>query len=96
MKFNKFKNRLKKALSIKTFRNDNLVTYIEAKEMLRKNPTGILLDVRSIQEYNEYHLSGSICIPYYEITNKIINIIEDKSRINYCILPKRSKKQVCC
>lgn len=92
MKFNKLKSKIKKALNIKAFRNDSLVTYIEAKDMLRKNYTGILLDVRSIQEYNEYHLSGSICIPYYEVESKILNIIEDKSRVNYCLLSKWCKK----
>lgn len=92
MKFNKLKNKIKRALNIKAFRNGNVVSYIEAKDMLRKNSTGILLDVRSIQEYNEYHLSGSICIPYYEVESKILNIIQDRSRANYCLLSKWCKK----
>lgn len=96
MKFDKFKNKLKKALNIKNFRNGNSVTYIEAKDMLRKNSTGILLDVRSILEYNEYHLSGAICIPYYEVSNKITNIIEDKNQliIVYCQSGARSKSAI--
>lgn len=93
MKLDKFKSKLRRVLSTKAFRNDNLVTYIEAKDMLRKDSTGILLDVRSIAEYNEYHLTGAICIPFYEVPSKIENIIENKKQliIVYCQSGARSK-----
>ncbi len=96
MKLNKLKKRLRNALKMKFFRSDNLITYIEAKELLKQNSRGILLDVRSIQEYNEYHLSGAICIPHYELQTKILNIIEDKNQliILYCQSGGRSNKAV--
>lgn len=96
MKLNRFKNRLRNALRMQFFRNDNLITYVEAKELLKENPTGILLDVRSIQEYNEYHLSGAICIPYYELASRIEKIIENKGQliVVYCQSGGRSRKAV--
>lgn len=94
MELNTLKKGLKKVLKINFFRGDNLITYIEAKELLKDTPNGVLLDVRSFQEYNEYHLNGAVCIPYYELENKISRIIEDKGQliIVYCQSGGRSKK----
>ena len=94
MELNILKRGLKNVLKLNFFRGDNLITYIEAKELLKDTPNGILLDVRSIGEYNEYHLNGAICIPYYELENKISKIIEDKGQliIVYCQSGGRSKK----
>ncbi len=94
MKINEFKNRLRNVLRMQFFRGGNLITYVEAKELLNKNPRAILLDVRSPQEYNEYHLTGAICIPNYELQTKIINIIDDKNQIIivYCQSGARSHK----
>lgn len=94
MELNRFKNRLKNVLRMQFFRSDNLISYVEAKELLKENSTGILLDVRSIQEYNEYHLSGAICIPYYELEVKIPKIIENKEQliVVYCQSGGRSRK----
>ncbi len=94
MELNTLKRGLKNVLKINFFRGDNLITYIQAKDLLKDTPNGVLLDVRSFQEYNEYHLSGAICIPYYELENKISGIIEDKGQliIVYCQSGGRSKK----
>lgn len=96
MSLNKFKNSLKSVLKMQFLRSNNLITYVEAKEQLKENSTGILLDVRSIQEYNEYHLNGAICIPYYELESRISNIIDNKSQliIVYCQSGGRSRKAV--
>lgn len=96
MKLNTFKKGLKNVLKINFFRSDNIITYIEAKELLKDNSNGILLDVRSFQEYNEYHLNGAICIPYYELENKISKIIENKEQliVVYCQSGGRSKKAI--
>ena len=96
MKINEFKKRLTNALRMQFFRGSNLITYVEAKELLKENPQAVLLDVRSPQEYNEYHLTGAICIPTYELQTKISNIIEDKTQmiIVYCQSGGRSKKAV--
>ncbi len=94
MKINYLKNKIKNLIKTQFFRGGNSINYIEAKELLKENTQGILLDVRSIQEYNEYHLNGAICIPIYELQNKIVNMIEDKNGliIVYCQSGGRSKK----
>jgi len=96
MKINILKNKIKNVLRIRVFRGGNVITYIEAKELLKENPRGVIIDVRSIQEYNEYHLNGSICIPLYELQNKISSIIEDKNQmlILCCQSGARSKKAI--
>lgn len=96
MKIEKVKNRLRRALKMQFIRGGNLITYVEAKEILSSNSRAILLDVRSPQEYNEYHLTGAICIPYYELQSKILKIVEDKNQtiIVYCQSGARSGKAV--
>ena len=94
MKINNLKNRIKNALRIQFFRGGNVISYLEAKELLKENPTGIIIDVRSIQEYNEYHLSGAVCIPLFELQNKIGSIVDDKNQmiILCCQSGGRSRK----
>lgn len=96
MKIDMFKKKLKKILRQQFLRGGNLISYVEAKEMLRENSSGILLDVRSPQEYKEYHLSGAICIPTYELQTKVTKIIENKSQliIAYCQSGGRSMAAV--
>lgn len=96
MNIDVLKNRLKNKLKMQFFRGGNLISYVEAKELLKENPRAILLDVRSPQEYNEYHLTGAICIPLYELQTRILNIIEDKNQmiIMYCQSGGRSNKAV--
>ena len=94
MEIDNLKAKIKRIFSNQFFRSNSLIDYVEAKELLKNDAQGILLDVRSIQEYNEYHLNGAICIPLYELQNKISNIIEDKNQliIVYCQSGGRSKK----
>lgn len=72
------------------------INYIQAQEILKNNITSILLDVRSEQEHNEYHLNGDICIPLYELQEKVQKVIENKDTIivTYCQCGTRSKKAV--
>ena len=68
---------------------------IDLKELENKYKGGAtILDVRSPQEYNEFHLNGSINIPLYEIPRQIEIKIPDKSSdiILYCQYGGRSKK----
>lgn len=96
MKFSDIKRKVKKVLRLGFFRGGNCISYIEAKELLKPDNKGILLDVRSIQEYNEYHLSGAICIPLYELEQRIERVVTDKMRliIVYCQSGHRSQKAI--
>lgn len=94
VKINNIKRKIEKFLNICFLRGSNLIGYMEAKEMLKENARGILLDVRSIQEYNEYHLSGAICIPLYELQQRIETVVPNKENliIVYCQTGHRSQK----
>ncbi len=96
MKIDIFKKKLRRVLRAQFLRGGTLISYVEAKELLRENSRGILLDVRSPQEYNEYHLSGAICIPTYELQSKVTQIIEDKDQliVVYCQSGARSMSAV--
>ncbi len=54
----------------------------------------ILLDVRSLQEYNEGHLYGAVHLADYEITIKYNNVLANKNSeiVVYCQNGGRSKK----
>jgi len=91
---------MKKILQIfskkRTIENINNISYIKMQEKLRENSDTILLDVRSIQEYNEGHITGAINIPEYEILSKSSNILQNKNAkiIVYCASGSRSKKAI--
>lgn len=79
------KNRIKTDISVE-----------EMKKIIQNNKV-ILLDVRSIQEFNEGHLNGAINIPLYDLNSSTIEkIIKNKQDfiITYCSAGIRSKKAV--
>lgn len=88
--------KINKILRSKLIRGDREISYVQAKEILKENITAVLLDVRSEQEHEEYHLNGDICIPLYELQTKIEKVIENKETIiiAYCQSGARSKKAV--
>ncbi len=93
MKLEKLKNKIKKIFSYNLKRGVEDINYIQVKEII-KNQNAILLDVRSKQEYKEYHLDGAICIPVYDLKENVEKIIQDKNTtiIVYCQSGKRSKE----
>lgn len=58
------------------------------------NDGAILIDVRSAQEYNNYHLNEAINIDYQQIESKITDEVPDKEQkiIVYCQSGTRSNK----
>lgn len=84
-----FKKSLKKKDNRSTFNHSQM------NEILKNNNSVILLDVRSVQEYNEGHINGAINIPLSELkisANKYMNA--NDMIIVYCQIGKRSKKAV--
>ena len=65
----------------------------EAKEMMVTNPNVIVLDVRTIEEYNEKHIPNALLIPVDEIKEKAPLELKDKNQIIlvYCRSGNRSK-----
>ncbi len=64
-----------------------------ATEMLMRDRSTILVDVRTKQEYDEGHLEGAILIPEYEL-KKNLCLIPDRNSviILYCQYGGRSRK----
>lgn len=85
---------LKKISRIFTRSMDNQINYKEALDMIKKCQNVKLIDVRSIQEYEEGHLDGAICIPLYELQGEIAEKVNDKEAviILYCASGVRSLK----
>lgn len=65
----------------------------EAKEMITSGEYGIILDVRTLDEYNEGYIEGAILLPYNEIKAKAETMLYDKEEVIliYCRSGRRSK-----
>ena len=63
-------------------------------EIMNENKNYIILDVRTIAEYNEGHIPNAICIPNETIGSNIINELPDKEQLIlvYCRSGNRSKQ----
>lgn len=96
MKIKQIPKQIKNVFANHFFRYEDQISYMEARQMMKDNPLAILLDVRSKQEYDEYHLDRAICIPTYELTNEISKITMGKEQpiICYCQSGARSRKAV--
>ena len=70
------------------------VTMDEIVEIMEENEGYIILDVRTIEEYNEGHIPNAICIPNETIDENVVNILPDKNQLIliYCRSGNRSKK----
>lgn len=70
----------------------NDITMEQIEELEKQG--AIIIDVRSPQEFEEGHLRNAICIPDYEIMQKIEEVVPDKEQtiIVYCSSGYRSKK----
>ena len=64
----------------------------EAKKLLESRKDIVLLDVRTLEEYTEKHIPGSILIPVDEITEKASDVLKDKEAkiFVYCRSGRRS------
>ncbi len=96
MKIKQIAKEMKNVFTRHLFRQNDQIAYMEAREMMRENPSTILIDVRSKQEYDEYHLEGAICIPTYELTDEILKRVNNKEQtiIVYCQSGGRSRKAI--
>lgn len=67
-----------------TFAKENKINDVKSKK--------IIIDVRTEQEYNTGNISGSILIPYDEISSRIKELVPDKNSkiILYCRSGRRS------
>jgi rhodanese-related sulfurtransferase len=64
----------------------------EAYQIMQNTDEYILLDVRTISEYNEEHIYSAVLIPDYEIENRAAAELPDKNALIliYCRSGRRS------
>ena len=70
------------------------VSMDEGLELMSKDNDYILLDVRTIEEYNAGHIPGAHCYPNEDIDEAIMNVIyqQDTTIYVYCRSGNRSKQ----
>ncbi|MGI6608450.1 MAG: rhodanese-like domain-containing protein [Erysipelotrichaceae bacterium] len=85
-------------LLILTGCNKNRSTYIsittsEAIEMMESEEDYIILDVRTLAEYEAGHIKGAVNFPNENIGNQMLDILPDKDQLIfvYCRSGNRSK-----
>lgn len=76
----------------RSFDNRNDIKKEDIKKYIEQG--AIIIDVRSPQEYKEGHIEGAICIPEYDIKNKIKDKVASKDEliVLYCSTGHRSKR----
>jgi len=86
-------------LSIKDRNQENkqAIRYVsmdEIKEIMNQNTDYIILDARTIEEYNEGHIPNAICIPNETIDESVVTKISRKDQLIliYCRSGNRSKQ----
>ena len=69
------------------------ITATEAKKMIDSDKNITILDVRTLSEYDEGHIKGSILITDTELKVKVGNVLKDKNKtiLVYCRSGRRSK-----
>lgn len=65
--------------------DNGTIGYVKAKELIINNQA-TLVDVRTVDEYNENHIEGAVNLPVDEIDNNLDSVINNKDSyiIVYC------------
>ena len=81
----------------KNIQKEAIIKYVsmdEIVQIMNENEDYIILDVRTIEEYNEGHIPNAICIPNETIGSNEINELSNKEQLIliYCRSGNRSKQ----
>ncbi len=68
------------------------ITVEKVKKIIDRNENYLILDVRTIDEYNEGHLVSAILIPVDELEERLNELPKNKPIIVYCRSGRRSSK----
>lgn len=70
------------------------ITMDKAVEMMESESGYIILDVRTVEEFNERHIPGAICVPNESIGAEPIEELPQKDQLIlvYCRSGRRSKE----
>ena len=68
-----------------------LVTPQQVHELqVKKDPSLLVIDVRSAEEYAAGHVPGAVNIPYDQVASRLAEIPKDKDVVLYCRSGRRS------
>ena len=90
------KNRNSKEDNKNTVKDANIqyVSMNDIEKIMNENENYIILDVRTIEEYNDGHIPSAICIPNETIDGNVVNKLPNKEQLIliYCRSGNRSKQ----
>lgn len=69
------------------------ISAAEAKKMMDEEKEVIILDVRTLEEYNAGHIEGAVLLPVTDIEKEAANVLPDKDAtiLVYCRSGNRSQ-----
>ena len=70
------------------------VTVDEAKALLKANPSLVIVDVRTLEEYTSGHLEGALLIPVSELESRLDELSTEDELLIYCRTGNRSVSAV--
>ena len=70
------------------------VTVQEASNLIADKPELVILDVRTVSEFNDGHIEGAINIPVEEIANRLSELDKNDELLVYCRTGNRSATAV--
>ena len=78
-------------------KKESIIKYVsmdDIVQIMNENKDYIILDVRTVEEYNEGHIPNAICIPNETINEDVINKLPNKEQLIliYCRSGNRSKQ----
>ena len=90
------KNRNSKEDNKITVKDANIqyVSMNDIEKIMNENENYIILDVRTIEEYNDGHIPSAICIPNETIDENVVDKLPNKEQLIliYCRSGNRSKQ----
>jgi len=66
------------------------VNVSKAKQMIESDPELVILDVRTLEEYNEGHIETAVLIPVSELESRLDELDKETETLAYCKLGGRS------
>jgi rhodanese-related sulfurtransferase len=70
------------------------VSVTEANSLIKDKPNLVILDVRTVSEYEEGHIEGAINIPVQELEDRIEEISKKDKLLVYCRTGNRSSQAI--
>jgi rhodanese-related sulfurtransferase len=70
------------------------VSVMVALELIDENPDLVIVDVRTVTEFDDGHIDGAINIPVEEIGDKLDELDKDDELLVYCRTGNRSGRAV--